>query len=369
MLVVGTRPEAIKMAPVIRLCSADERFDPIVCFTGQHREMLRQVTDYFEIEADRDLDVMVPNQTLSGLTSRCISKLDEAVSDLSPEVIVAQGDTTTVMTASLVAFYRSLDFVHVEAGLRSGDLLSPWPEELNRRIASLTARLHCAPTKWAQENLLREGTPTANILVSGNTVVDALLWTLERETRHDSPWGQKYDWLGDRRMVLITGHRRENFGGGLEETCRAIRELAERFSDVLFLYPVHLNPRVRETVDVELRGLPNVKLVEPAPYPEFVWLMNRSTLMISDSGGIQEEAPTLKRPVLVTRTNTERPEGVSAGAVKLVGTQADIIVNEATQLLTDERIYSQLQVSTSPYGDGQAARRILDAMATFTKKS
>lgn len=361
-LVVGTRPEAIKMAPLIQACQRDDRYEPIVCFTGQHREMLQQVADYFSLQPDVDLDLMVPNQTLSGLTSRCIAKLDEAISKTSPDIIVAQGDTTTVMAASLVAFYRNLDFVHVEAGLRSGDIHSPWPEELNRRIASLSTRLHCAPTDWARDNLVREGVSETDILVCGNTVVDALLWTLERENRPDSPWKQKYAWLAERAMVLITGHRRENFSGGLREMCQAVRELANTFRDTVFLYPVHLNPQVQQTVDAELRGLDNVALVDPAPYPEFVWLMNRSTLIVSDSGGVQEEAPTLRRPVLVTRENTERPEGVEAGAVRLVGTSAANIVHYATELLSDPACYASYQIPTSPYGDGQASGRILDAM-------
>ena len=359
-LVVGTRPEAIKMAPLIKACVADARCEPVVCFTGQHREMLKQVADYFEITPDLDLELMVPNQTLSGLTSRCIAKLDEAIESTGPDCVVAQGDTTTVMASSLVSFYRHLDFVHIEAGLRSGDMQSPWPEELNRRIASLTTALHCAPTAWARDNLLREGIATEKILVSGNTVIDALLWTLEREKQADAPWPNKYEWLADRRMVLITGHRRENFGDGMQQMCHAIRELAKRFSDVVFLYPVHLNPRVRETVHAELAGLENVVLVDPAPYPEFVWLMDRSTIIISDSGGVQEEAPSLRRPVLVTRNNTERPEGVEAGAVQLVGTKADKIIGQAAALLADSQEYARYQIDESPYGDGKAAERILE---------
>lgn len=364
-MVVGTRPEAIKMAPVIRACDQDSEVEAFVCFTGQHREMLQQVTDYFDISADVNLDLMVPNQTLAGLTSRCIAQLDEAVGKASPDYVVAQGDTTTVMAASLVAFYRGLDFVHVEAGLRSGDMLSPWPEELNRRVAGLTTRLHCAPTTWARDNLTREGVADEQIIVTGNTVIDALFWTLEREKRADAPWPDKYGWLEERRMILMTGHRRENFGGGMQQVCSAIRELAKRFPDVAIVYPVHLNPRVRETVNAELKGLENVYLIEPAPYPEFVWLMDRSTLIISDSGGVQEEAPSLQRPVLVTRNNTERPEGVDAGAVELVGTQADKIIERASALLSDATEYASRQIATSPYGDGKAARRVIEGIASL----
>lgn len=363
LLVVGTRPEAIKMAPVVQACGNGSSVEPIVCFTGQHREMLQQVSDYFEIVPDVSLDLMVANQTLAGLTSRCIAQLDETVEKTKPDCVVAQGDTTTVMAASLVAFYRNLDFVHVEAGLRSGDIHSPWPEELNRRIAGITTRLHCAPTTWARDNLLREGVNDQHILVCGNTVIDALLWTLEREKREDSQWPAKYSWLGSRRMVLMTGHRRENFGDGMQQICTAIRELAAKFPEVVFLYPVHLNPRVRETVNAELGGLENVVLSDPAPYPEFVWLMDRSTLIISDSGGVQEEAPSLKRPVLVTRNNTERPEGVDAGAVELVGTDAARIIERAGVLLADPSEYAEFQIETSPYGDGKAAQRIVEAIA------
>lgn len=364
-LVIGTRPEAIKMAPVIKQSIQDPRIDPVVCFTGQHREMLKQVTDYFQIESDVNLDLMVPNQTLSGLTSRCIAQLDDAIESTKPDCVVAQGDTTTVMAASLVSFYRNLDFVHVEAGLRSGDMLSPWPEELNRRIAGLTTKLHCAPTTWAEDNLLREGVPKESIAVTGNTVIDSLLWTLEREKSADAPWPEKYKWLGDQRMVLMTGHRRENFGEGMQQICSAIRQLAGKFSDVAFVYPVHLNPRVRETVNKELAGLDNVHLVEPTPYPEFVWLMDRSTLIVSDSGGVQEEAPSLQRPVLVTRNNTERPEGVDAGAVELVGTKADRIIERASALLADPDEYARYQIDDSPYGDGQAASRIIERIAAL----
>jgi UDP-N-acetylglucosamine 2-epimerase (non-hydrolysing) len=325
--------------------------------------MLQQVADYFDIKADVNLDLMVPNQTLAGLTSRCIAQLDEAIESTQPNCVVAQGDTTTVMAASLVAFYRGLDFVHVEAGLRSGDMLSPWPEEFNRRVAGLTTKLHCAPTTWARDNLLRERIPEEQIVVTGNTVIDALFWTLKREKSADAPWPKKYEWLGDRRMVLMTGHRRENFGDGMQQVCSAIRELASRFPDVAIVYPVHLNPRVRETVNAELDGLQNVYLIEPAPYPEFVWLMDRSTLIISDSGGVQEEAPSLQRPVLVTRNNTERPEGVDAGAVELVGTEAEKIISRASALLSDNAEYARYQIETSPYGDGQASQRVIDRIA------
>jgi len=350
------------MAPIVHACVQDERIEPIVCLTGQHREMVEQVTTYFDIKADINLDLMVKDQTLASLTSRCIAQLDHAMEQSAPDCVVAQGDTTTVMAASLVAFYRGLSFVHVEAGLRSGDMHSPWPEELNRRIATLATTLHCAPTERARDNLLRENVSQETIRITGNTVIDALLWTLEQEKQNDAKWKQKHHYLEDRRMVLVTGHRRENLGDGLTQICAAIRELAEKFRSVTFVYPVHLNPRVRKTVFAEIEGVENVYLVEPVSYPEFVWLMDRSTLIVSDSGGIQEEAPSLGKPVLVTRDNTERPEGVDAGAVELVGTDAANIVARVSALLEDESEYARHQVEANPYGDGKAAQRIVDGI-------
>ena len=361
LFVVGTRPEAIKLAPVIRACQAfADQVEPVVCFTGQHREMLSQVASHFEIEADVDLAVMQSDQSLAGLTGRCLEGLDAVLVKYRPDYVVAQGDTTTVLAASLAAFYRQTKFVHVEAGLRTGNLEAPWPEEFNRRVASISARLHCAPTQWAADNLRAEGVSPDRIEVTGNTVIDALLWTLERERRSDAPWPAQYAGMGERRLVLVTGHRRESFGAGFESICRAIAELANEFAELHFLYPVHLNPNVREPVQRLLGGLANVQLVEPVPYPEFVWLMDRSTLILTDSGGVQEEAPTLQKPVLVMRETTERPEGVQAGAVRLVGTSVDGIVNQARLLLTDPLQYSRCIVEENPYGDGQAATRILN---------
>jgi UDP-N-acetylglucosamine 2-epimerase (non-hydrolysing) len=360
LLTFGTRPEAVKMAPIVRECRrCGDRIETIVCVTAQHRQMLDQVTEYFGIEADRDLNLMAPDQTLADLTARCLTGLDVVLAEVRPDCIVAQGDTTTVMAASLAAFYRRVPLVHVEAGLRTGDLQAPWPEELNRRIAGLSAALHCAPTDRAAENLLREGIPPESVRVTGNTVIDALLWTVERERGRDRPWSDKYAFLGDRSMVLVTGHRRENFGGGMEQICSAILILAQRFPDVEFLYPVHLNPNVREPVGRLLSGRKNIHLCEPAPYPEFVWLMDRSTLILTDSGGVQEEAPSLRKPVLVMRETTERPEALDAGAVELVGTDVFRIVDQASLLLSDKAAYSLHQIGRNPYGDGQAAKRIV----------
>lgn len=369
LLVFGTRPEAIKMAPVVRACRArPSEIEPIVCLTGQHREMLAQVTEYFGITHDVDLDLMRPNQTLAGLTARCIERIDEVLAERQPDCVVAQGDTTTVMCASLAAFYRRIPFVHVEAGLRTGDIFSPFPEEMNRRVATLATALHCAPTERSRQNLLREGVADETIHVTGNTVIDALLWSVERERAAGCSWAEKHAMLGDRRMVLITGHRRENFGGGFENICRAIAELAARFPDVAFVYPVHLNPNVQEPVRRLLSECRNVHLLPPAPYPEFVWLMDRSTLILTDSGGVQEEAPSLKKPILVMRDTTERPEALDAGAVELVGTDETRIVESVTRLLRDPAEYARRQIEHSPYGDGHAAARIVDLLLTqFTR--
>jgi UDP-N-acetylglucosamine 2-epimerase (non-hydrolysing) len=360
LCIVGTRPEAIKMAPVI--LEARRRMDPVVCFTGQHREMLKQLAAYFAIEADVNLDLMQPNQSLSQLTCRCLDGLDKAVDRYGPDCLVAQGDTTTVMAASMVAFYRRLPFVHVEAGLRTGDIRSPWPEEFNRRVAGLTADLHCAPTPQAAEHLLREGVPREAVRVTGNTVIDALFQTLRRERMNDDAWRRRYAEIGDARMVLVTCHRRENFGAPLEQICGALRRLAETFPDVAFVYPVHPNPNVREPVYQRLSDCPNIHLRAPVDYPEFVWLMDRASLILTDSGGVQEEAPSLKKPVLVMRDSTERPEAVAAGAALLVGTKASVIIESVSRLLGNPQDYRKLQVEQNPYGDGRATERILEFM-------
>jgi UDP-N-acetylglucosamine 2-epimerase (non-hydrolysing) len=361
LLTFGTRPEAIKMAPVIHRCRLHaNQIESIVCVTGQHREMLDQVVDYFGLHIDRDLELMSPNQTLADLTSRCLTGLDAVMSEYRPDCIVAQGDTTTVMAASLAAFYRRVPFVHVEAGLRTGNLQAPWPEELNRRIAGMTTALHCAPTPKAADNLLGEGVPAASVAVTGNTVIDALIWAVSRERSQNEHWQKKYVALGRRPMVLITGHRRENFGDGMEQICSAVLLLAQQFPHVEFVYPVHLNPNVREPVGRLLANHSNIHLCEPAPYPEFVWLMDRSTLILTDSGGVQEEAPSLRKPVLVMRETTERPEAVEAGAVELVGTDVRKIVDRVGLLLTDSAAYASRQIDINPYGDGHAAERIVD---------
>ena len=351
------------MAPLVAEClRRRDKVEAIVCLTGQHRELLAQVTGYFGIRADVELDLMTPGQPLSRLTARCLEGIDETLVRHRPDCVVAQGDTTTAMAASLAAFYRRTPFVHVEAGLRTGDLRAPWPEELNRRIADLVASLYCAPTRRAADSLVAEGVPPERVHVTGNTVIDALLETLRRERADAGRWQRKYAVLADAPVVLVTGHRRESFGPALNSICRAIRLLAERFPDHRFVYPVHLNPSVQEPVRRLLADVENIHLVEPAAYPEFVWLMDRCVLILTDSGGVQEEAPSLKKPVLVMREMTERPEVVEAGAARLVGTSAEKIVDAATTLLTDPAQYAACQVDHNPYGDGHAAERIVDLM-------
>lgn len=363
LLIFGTRPEAIKMAPVVEACRRrSEAIEPIVCLTGQHREMLAQVTEYFGLAADVHLDVMTPNQTLAGLSARCLEALDEVLVRFAPDCVVAQGDTTTVMAAALAAFYRRIPLVHVEAGLRTGNLLAPWPEEFNRRIADLVTALHCAPTQRAADALLAEGASPKTVHVTGNTVIDALLRTAQRERASAARWQAKYAMLADRQMVLITGHRRENFGQGFADICRAIATLAQQFPACQFVYPVHLNPNVQQPVRGALGNRPNVHLLPPVPYPEFVWLMDRSTLILTDSGGVQEEAPSLGKPVLVMREMTERPEVVELGAARLVGTSIDAIVDGVSTLLTDPAAYAACRLARNPYGDGHAAERIVELM-------
>jgi UDP-N-acetylglucosamine 2-epimerase len=363
LFIFGTRPEAIKMAPLLRECSCrGDRIDARVCLTGQHREMLAQVTDYFGIAADEVLQVMTPNQSLAELTARCMERLDDVVLRAGPDQIVVQGDTTSSMTAALVAFYRRVPLVHVEAGLRTGNLQSPWPEELNRRVTGMIAALHCAPTQRAADALLAEGCAPQTVHVTGNTVIDALLETLRRERHNGRTWAQRHAAIGGRRMVLITGHRRESFGRGFRDICQAIAELARRFHDCEFVYPVHLNPQVQEPVRQMLASHSNIHLLDPVPYPEFVWLMDRSTVILTDSGGVQEEAPSLGRPVVVMRETTERPEAVEAGAVRLAGTSPAAIVEAVSTLLTDPAAYAACLLARNPYGDGQAARRIVHLM-------
>jgi UDP-N-acetylglucosamine 2-epimerase (non-hydrolysing) len=363
LLIFGTRPEAIKLAPVIEECRRRaDRITPIVCWAGQHRELVHQVVEHFHLAPDEHLDLMQPDQALAALTAAAVEGLDALIARRQPDQVVVQGDTTTVLAASLAAFYRRIPLVHVEAGLRTGNLQTPWPEELNRRVATLAATLHCAPTARAAAALRAEGVPAERIHVTGNTGIDALLATVA-QVRADSPrWQQHYAQLGARPVVLITAHRRENFGPGLERIATAVLRLAEQFPALAFVYPVHPNPNVQRTVRRLLAGRENIYLTPPAGYAEFVWLMDRSTLILTDSGGVQEEAPTLRRPVLVLRDKTERPEVIEAGAAQLVGTSTERIVAAAARLLTDPAAYQAAQIDHNPYGDGHAAERIVDCM-------
>ncbi|WP_199773878.1 non-hydrolyzing UDP-N-acetylglucosamine 2-epimerase [Stieleria maiorica] len=363
LIVFGTRPEAIKLAPLVMECKArPEQVEPIVCSTGQHREMLAQVLSYFSITPEIDLGLMQPGQTLTALTARCLEAVDRVIDQCQPDCIVVQGDTTTVMASAIVAFYHRLPVVHVEAGLRTGDLAAPWPEEFNRRVTGIVTTLHCAPTARSESALLAEGVARQQIRVTGNTVIDALLHTVAKERADDARWQEKYPMALADSVVLVTGHRRENFGGGLEQICAALTELAASHPQTEFIYPVHLNPNVHGPVHQLLGGAKNIHLVPPADYPEFVWLMDRATLVLTDSGGVQEEAPSLGGAVLVTRTKTERPEAVDAGLAELVGTDRQQIVRRASELLAKPKDSRGATVIDNPYGDGKAAKRIVDWM-------
>ena len=363
LCVVGTRPEAIKMAPVVReLRLRADRARCVVCATAQHREMLDQVMELFGIVPDHDLDLMRPDQALPQLTAAMLTRLDEVAADVRPDWILAQGDTTTVLVAGLVAFYRRVRFGHVEAGLRTGNLARPFPEEANRRLADVVADLLFAPTESARAALLREGVDPARVLVTGNTVVDALQWVSGLEL--DWSVSPLHEVPRDARLVTVTAHRRESFGATFREMCLAIRELAEAFAGdgVHFVYPVHRSPHVRRPVEEILRGVANVHLIAPLSYVAMVQLLRRSELALTDSGGIQEEAPSLRVPVLLMRQETERPEGVAAGVVRLVGTERASIVAETSRLLRDPAARASMVQARNPYGDGHAAERIAAAV-------
>ncbi len=362
LIVFGTRPEAIKLCPLILECQRrPEEVAPIICSTGQHREMLDQVLGYFSIQPDIDLGLMKPGQTLTGLTAACLQAVDQVIVDKKPDCIVVQGDTTTVMASTMAGFYHRIPIVHVEAGLRTGDLTAPWPEEFNRRVAGIVTQLHCAPTEKSANALRREHVCDDQIRVTGNTVIDALLHTVQQERADDAKWREKYPAATGDSVVLITGHRRENFGDGLANTCDAIVQLASAHTETQFIYPVHLNPNVKGPVHDRLGNLPNVHLVPPADYPEFVWLMDRAKVVLTDSGGVQEEAPSLGCAVLVTREKTERPEAVEAGLAELVGTDRELIVRKVSDALA-KGFSDDQSIASNPYGDGNASERIVDWM-------
>lgn len=365
LCVFGTRPEAIKMAPVVTALAAQQSLECTVCVTGQHREMLEQALRLFQITPDYNLDVMTAGQSLGELTSRILTGLEPVFADCRPDLVLVHGDTTTTLSTSLAAFYAQIPVGHVEAGLRTRNLTSPWPEEANRKLTGSLAVIHFAPTDKARQNLLDEGVNPEQIVVTGNTVVDALFMTLRKLSDLDTLTKLPVSLPADARVILVTGHRRESFGQGFEHICQALSQLAAEYPEVHIVYPVHLNPNVQEPVTRLLGGRSNVHLLEPLDYLPFVALMNQSYLVLTDSGGIQEEAPSLGKPVLVMRNTTERPEAIEAGTVKLVGTEVEKIVPAVRQLLDDADVYAQVSKAHNPYGDGLASERIVQAIHAY----
>ena len=370
LIVFGTRPEAIKMAPLVGFLKGDDRFDVAVCVSGQHREMLHQVLDLFEIFPEYDLDIMTQSQDLTDVTCKVLNGLRTVLQEFQPEYVLVHGDTATTISATLASYYQQIKVGHVEAGLRTGNLYSPWPEEGNRKITSAITDLHFAPTEISKQNLIDENIPDRKIIVTGNTVIDALLEILEKLEKNDKlreALESQFKFLDNsKQLVLVTGHRRESFSGGFERICEAISQVANKHPNVQFVYPMHLNPNVRGPVNRLLSNHKNVYLIEPLDYLPFVYLMGKSYILLTDSGGIQEEAPSLGKPVLVIRETTERPEAIDAGTVKLVGTDVVTIVDELTELLTIPDSYNKMSFAHNPYGDGKACSRIADALANQT---
>nr|WP_314071317.1 UDP-N-acetylglucosamine 2-epimerase (non-hydrolyzing) [uncultured Campylobacter sp.] len=366
LIVFGTRPEAIKMALLIKEFQKCAEFEVKVCVTAQHRQMLDQVLEFFEIKPDFDLNLMKQGQDLYDITSGVLLGMRDVFSEYTPDIVFVHGDTTTTYAVSLAAYYQKIDIAHVEAGLRTHDIYSPFPEEINRQMTGLIAKYHFAPTTDARDNLLKEGKDSRNIVVSGNTVIDALLWTIDKIENNEllknkilSFINSKYK-LSDRKFILVTGHRRENFGEGFVNICEALREIALKNENIDIVYPVHLNPNVRKPVGEILSGISNIFLIDPLEYDSFVYLMSKSYMIVTDSGGIQEEAPSLCKPVLVIRETTERPEGIRAGCVKLIGTKRENIIKEVQKLLNLKDKYDKMSKSVSPYGDGKACKKILE---------
>ena len=362
--IFGTRPEAIKMAPLVVKLKENAQIDSAVCVTGQHREMLDQVLELFDITPNYDLNVMKKNQSLSEVTSRIINNLSPILEEYQPDLILVHGDTTTTFSAALSGFYHQVSVGHVEAGLRTGNIFSPWPEEANRKLVSCITEMHFAPTEQAMINLKQENVKESKIMVTGNTVIDALMMikdNIEGDINLQNSLSKNFSFIGDgKRIVLVTGHRRENFGQGFENICGSLKSLAIKNNDVNFVYPVHLNPRVREPVNQLLSNIDNIHLIEPQGYLEFVYLMINSYVILTDSGGIQEEAPALGKPVVVMRNTTERPEAVSAGTVVLVGTDKNKIVDTIDSLLNDKDRYREMSMAHNPYGDGTASEKIIN---------
>jgi UDP-N-acetylglucosamine 2-epimerase (non-hydrolysing) len=367
LLVFGTRPEAIKMAPLVKGFQKDTiNFETKVCVTAQHREMLDQVLDIFEIKPDYDLNLMKPGQDLYDITSNVMMGMKDVLSDFNPDIVLVHGDTTTTSATSLAAFYQKIKVGHVEAGLRTGDIYSPWPEEANRQITGILANYHFAPTITSKDNLLKENKKEENIIVTGNTVIDTLFLVLEKINNNETLKNKiitninsQYKLDEDKKLILVTGHRRENFGQGFINICKALKEIALKNPQVDIIYPVHLNPNVQKPVKELLSNIKNIYLINPLQYEEFIYLMDKSYLIITDSGGIQEEAPSLGKPVLVMRDTTERPEAIEAGTIKLVGTNPKTIISETQNLLDNKNDYKTMSKAHNPYGDGKACKKIV----------
>lgn len=366
LTVFGTRPEAIKMAPLALKLAATEGIEAKVCVTAQHREMLDQVLDLFALTPDFDLNIMRPGQDLTSVTTAILQGLKPVLAEFKPNIVLVHGDTATTFATSLASYYQQIPVGHVEAGLRTGNIYSPWPEEANRKLTGAIAHYHFAPTQNSQQNLLNEGINLDDIYITGNTVIDALLDVSEKlktDSALQTQMQQRFDYLdANKKLILVTGHRRESFGGGFERICEALAQTAKAHPDTQILYPVHLNPNVQEPVNRLLSGIDNIKLIEPQDYLPFVYLMNQAHIILTDSGGIQEEAPSLGKPVLVMRDTTERPEAVDAGTVLLVGTDVNKITQNLTRLLTDQQAYDTMSYAHNPYGDGQACNRIISTL-------
>lgn len=357
MTIFGTRPEAIKMAPLVKELKARKEIETIVCVTAQHREMLDQVLEAFDIKPDYDLNIMKQGQTLGEVTTRALTGLEDVIKKEKPDIVLVHGDTTTTFSGALAAFYNSVAIGHVEAGLRTWDKYSPYPEEMNRQMVGCMADMHFSPTEVSARNLLNEGKKKENIYITGNTAIDAMKTTVKDDYHHEV-----FDWIGSSRMVLLTAHRRENLGEPMYHIFKAVKRIVDEFEDIKVVYPIHMNPKVREVANEVLKDTNRVKLIEPLEVVDFHNFINKSYIILTDSGGIQEEAPSLGKPVLVLRDTTERPEGINAGTLKLVGTDEDIIYNETKTLLIDKEVYEKMSKASNPYGDGEASRRIADAI-------
>ncbi|MCE0493764.1 non-hydrolyzing UDP-N-acetylglucosamine 2-epimerase [Vibrio salinus] len=364
LLVFGTRPEAIKMAPLVKACAGDDRFECRSCVTAQHREMLDQVLELFEIVPDYDLNIMKPGQTLNEVTSKILVKMKDILTDFKPDVVLVHGDTATTFAVALACYYERIAVGHVEAGLRTGNIYSPWPEEANRKLTGALASYHFAPTDSSKNNLIKENVDKNNIIVTGNTVIDALLWVenkIDESPEIISSFVKQFPFVNDgKKLILVTGHRRENFGDGFEHICNALKSISEKYNDMVnIVYPVHLNPNVKNVVTEKLNNNSNIFLIDPQEYLSFVFLMSKAYIIVTDSGGIQEEAPSLGKPVLVMRDTTERPEAVEAGTVRIVGTNEIKIVNEVSRLIDDSNYYESMSQAHNPYGDGFSCDRII----------